>query len=429
MTERAALPQGSTRLSSSIAALMGSNVIGALLGFAISVLIGRASGETGLGVYAASVAWIFPLALMVDAGVGTLISRDLVYPNAPSSWAYVRAATAARFLLGLPILAVLYLFAPALTGSALAAEGLAISAPLVIMIPMVSVFTAIFRARGQMRYPAMLNVGMLLAQVVLTAVAFGTGWGVIGALRVNFVTTLGQLIVAAAIWYWRFAESDIGPAVSVRELLRRAFPFAIAAVLAAVQMRLSIILLERVVSPEQAGTYTAAARFVEAGRLVPQAVFDAMLPFLAMMAAQPQVFRRTFGMSLRGLAAYGLAFGLLIWLLAYALIGLFFGAQFDASAEVLRVLAWSLLPMSLKYLRGLYWYALRRENWVNTVSLAVLAGQIAASLLVLPTYGAIGAAWVAVFSEAIAAAVLWLAKPPQISDPRVHAAPPTIYNE
>lgn len=408
---------------------MGSNVIGALLGFAISVVIGRASGEAGLGVYAASVAWIFPLALIVDAGVGTLISRDLAYGNAPSSWAYVRAATAARFLLGLPILTVLYLFAPVLTGSGLAAEGLEISAPLVIMIPMVSVFTAIFRARGQMRYPAMLNVGMLLAQIVLTAVAFAAGLGVIGALRVNFVTTLGQLIVAAAIWYWRFAEAETGPAVSVRHLLRRAFPFAVAAVIAAVQMRLSIILLERVVSAEQAGAYTAAARFIEAGRLVPQAVFDALLPFLAMMTAQPQVFRRTFGMSLRGLAAYGAIFGILVWLLAYVLIGLFFGAQFDASAGVLRVLAWSLLPMSLKYLRGLYWYAMRRENWVNTVSLVVLVGQIAASLLVLPTYGAIGAAWVMVISEAAAAAVLWLVKPPPISDPRVPAAPPSVYNE
>jgi O-antigen/teichoic acid export membrane protein len=408
---------------------MGSNVIGALLGFALSVLIGRASGETGLGVYAASVAWIFPLALLVDAGVGTLVSRELAYSSAPSSWAYVRAATAARFLLGLPILAVLYIFAPVLGGSPLVEEGLGISAPLVIMIPMVSVFTAIFRARGQMRYPAMLNVGMLLAQVALTAVAFGAGWGVIGALRVNFVTTLVQLIVAAFIWYWRFAEPDTGPSVSVRDLLRRAFPFAVAAVIAAVQMRLSIILLERFVSPEQAGTYTAAARFVEAGRLVPQAIFDAMLPFLTMMAAQPQVFKRTFGMSLRGLAAYGLAFGILVWLLAYVLIGLFFGPQFDASGEVLRVLAWSLLPMSLKYLRGLYWYALRRENWVNTVSLLALAGQIAASLLVLPAYGAIGAAWIAVVFETVTAAVLWLVKPPQISDPRVHAAPPSVYNE
>lgn len=280
-----------------------------------------------------------------------------------------------------------------------------------------------------MRYPAILNVGMLLVQVALTALAFGAGFGVIGALRVNFITTLGQLIVAALIWYWRFAGQNTGPAVNVRDLLRRAFPFAIAAVIAAVQMRLSIILLERLVSPEQAGTYTAAARFIEAGRLVPQAVFDAMLPFLTMIAAQPQVFKRTFGMSLRGLAAYGAVFGLLVWLLAYALIGLFFGQQFDASAGVLRVLAWSMLPMSLKYLRGLYWYALRRENWVNTVSLLALIGQIAASVLVIPQYGAIGAAWVMLISETIAAAVMWLGKPPQISDPRVHAAPPTVYNK
>lgn len=412
-----------------MAALMGSNVIGALLGFVISVLIGRASGQSGLGVYAAAVAWVFPLALVVDAGIGTLIGRDLAYPQAPSSWAYVRAATAARFLLGLPIVAVLYLFSPLLTGSALTAEGLAISAPLVILIPMVSVFSAIFRARGQRHYPAALNVGTLLVQVILTAAAFGAGWGVIGALRVNFVTTLGQLIIAALIWYWRFAEPALGPSVSVRDLLRRAFPFAAAALIAAVQMRLSIILLERLVSPEQAGTYTAAARLIEMGRLIPQGVFDAMLPFLTMMAAQPQVFKRTFGLSLRGLTAYGVVFGLLVWLLAYPLIGLLFGPRFDSSAEVLRILAWSLLPMSLKYLRGLYWYAQHREGWVNRVLLLTLVGQAIVSALVLPAYGAIGAAWVAVAFEAAAAAVLWLAKPPQISDPRVHAAVPSIYNE
>lgn len=403
------------RLSGGIAALMSSNVIGAVLAFVLSVLIGRAAGETGLGIYAASVTWVFPLALLVDAGVGTLISRDLADPRAPSSRAYLRAALIARFVIGLPVMVLLIVAAPLLAGSPDVATGIAISAPLVILTPLVGAFTAVFRANRRMRPAAMLNVGMLLSQVVLTIIVFAAGSGVVGALWVNVLTTAGQFAAAFLIWRGQFAEtSDDGRTVDVRELLRRAFPFAVAAVLAAVQMRVSVVLLERSISPAAAGVYTAAARFVEAGRLVPQAVFDAMLPFLVMLVArEPARFLSLFNMARRGLIIYGVVIGLFLLLAAPLFIGLFFGAQFEPSVEVLRILGWSLLPMSLKYLRGLYWYAYKREAWVNTVSLFALIGQIIASLVILPAHGAVGAAWVMLVSEAIAAAVLWFVDPRQ----------------
>lgn len=411
MSEAAPESKPGERLGGGIAALMSSNVIGALLAFALSILIGRAAGEAGLGVYAASVAWVFPLAMLVDAGVGTLISRDLVYPNAPTSRAYMQAAVVARLGLGIPVMLAIRLLAPLLGGSPEVVEGIRISAGLVVLTPMVGAFTAVFRARRRMRPAAALNVGMLLSQVLLTAAAFSAGYGVQGALWVNLITTAGQMIAAYVIWRARFAEAGDGRTVDVVDLLRRAFPFAVAAVIAAVQMRLNIVLLERVVTEQQAGAYTAAARFVEAGRLVPQAVFDAMLPFMTLMVAQPVRFLNLMNTARRGLIIYGIAFGLFTWVFSYVLIGVFFGESFGASPEVLRVLAWSLLPMSLKYLRGLYWYAHKYEGWVNKVSLIALAGQAAAALVVLPAYGALGAAWVVVVSESVTAAALWFADP------------------
>ena len=411
MSESGAEKPTTGRLGGGIAALMSSNVIGAVLAFALSILIGRAAGESGLGIYAAAVAWVFPLAMLVDAGVGTLISRDLVYPNAPTSRAYVRAALVARLMMGVPAMLLLVAAAPVLAGSSEVRDGLLISAPLIVIIPLVGTFTAVFRARRRMRPAAMLNVGMLLSQVVLTIVVFNAGYGVTGALWVNVITSAGQLAAAYAIWRVSFAEPAGGDIVNVRDLLRRAFPFAVAAVIAAAQMRLNVVLLERVASAEQAGAYTAAARFVEAGRLVPQAVFDAMLPFLTLLVAQPVRFLNLMNTARRGLIAYGAVFGVFVWVFAYVLVGVFFGESFSSSPEVLRVLAWSLLPMSLKYLRGLYWYAHKYEGWVNRVSLIALAGQAAAALVVLPAYGALGAAWVALISEAVTAAVLWFVDP------------------
>ncbi|MDL1916616.1 hypothetical protein FBR00_11725 [Anaerolineae bacterium CFX4] len=383
MTEAA--PRG---LRGSIATLMSSNVLGALLAFGLSVLIGRAAGEAGLGVYAASVAWVFPLGLLVDAGVGTLISRDLAYRNNPPTRAYLAAGLRVRLLIGLPLLAAVLLAAPVLAGSEAVARGIAISAPLIVINPLVSSFTAVFRSQRRMRPAAALNVGMLTAQVVLTAIVFGSGYGVETALWVNTLTSAAQLAAGYLIWRVAFAEAPTGEVVPTRDLLLRALPFAIAAVIAALQMRVNLLILEQQVSQEAAGTYAASAR----------------------------------RWARRGLIAYGLSFGALVWLFAYVLIGAFFGEQFNDSAEVLRILAWSLLPMSLKYLRGLYWYAHKREDWVNTVSLLALAGQGIAAFVLIPIHGPIGAAWVALVSESIAAAVLWFAVPKKPQSVRVEAA-------
>lgn len=417
MTEAA--PRGLRR---SIATLMSSNVLGALLAFGLSVLIGRAAGEAGLGVYAASVAWVFPLGLLVDAGVGTLISRDLAYRNNPPTRAYLAAGLRVRLLIGLPLLAAVLLAAPVLAGSEAVARGIAISAPLIVINPLVSSFTAVFRSQRRMRPAAALNVGMLTAQVVLTAIVFGSGYGVETALWVNTLTSAAQLAAGYLIWRVAFAEAPTGEVVPTRDLLLRALPFAIAAVIAALQMRVNLLILEQQVSQEAAGTYAASARLIEAGRLVSQAAFDALLPFLTLMAAEPARFQQMFRWARRGLIAYGLSFGALVWLFAYVLIGAFFGEQFNDSAEVLRILAWSLLPMSLKYLRGLYWYAHKREDWVNTVSLLALAGQGIAAFVLIPIHGPIGAAWVALVSESIAAAVLWFAVPKKPQSVRVEAA-------
>src|SRR5690606_28302176 len=59
-------------------------------------------------------------------------------------------------------------------------------------------------------------------------------------------------------------------------LLRRAWPFALAAILAALQARTGTILLERLTDTTQVGYYAAATRFVEAARMIPNALFGAL---------------------------------------------------------------------------------------------------------------------------------------------------------
>ncbi|NDJ63364.1 MAG: oligosaccharide flippase family protein, partial [Chloroflexi bacterium] len=155
-------------LSRNTALLALSNVGGAGLSFVLAALIGRVLGDDGLGVYAAVLAWIFPLNVVVEFGLGTLMTRDLAQQPADTA-RYLRTAARARLIIGGGVLVLIIAGAPLLSTDPRVIAGLRISAPLVIVLPLFSSFSAILRAHDVMWPLPPLNLGMLAAQVALTS--------------------------------------------------------------------------------------------------------------------------------------------------------------------------------------------------------------------------------------------------------------------
>ncbi|MBZ0287587.1 MAG: oligosaccharide flippase family protein, partial [Anaerolineae bacterium] len=114
--------------------LLTSNVGGAALSFILSVLIGRVLKQDGLGVYTAALAWVFPLSLIAEFGLGSLMTRDIA--QAPDSADdYLRSTTLARLWIGGALTLALVIFAPALSSDPTVIAGLRISAPLIVILP------------------------------------------------------------------------------------------------------------------------------------------------------------------------------------------------------------------------------------------------------------------------------------------------------
>lgn len=404
-----------SRLSRNTLTLLVSNGGGALLSFVLSALIGRALGADGLGVYATALAWVFPLWMVAEFGLGTLITRDVAQTPA-SAPEHLRAAAVVRLGLGGGLMLLLILAAPYLSDQPLLIQALRISAPLIVIGPFFGAFSAVFRAHQVMWPVAALNIGMLLAQVTLTALVFLRGGDVLAALVVNVVTSAGQLVAAWAIYYLGFSVGTRRPkgvpvvrAAPLRlvDLFRRAWPFALAAILAAVQLRLSVILLAQLRGAGEAGQYTAAARFVEAGRMMPQALFGALFPALSVLSSDSQALNRLFRRVLIGLAVYGLLVVGGATLFAPVIIRLTFGPDFDSSAVILPMLAWSLLPGLLKSGRIVYCYAQGREQFVNRVTAGVLLLQLVLSVWLIDGHGAAGVALALIVVEIVALVWLW----------------------
>lgn len=392
-----------TRVSRSAALLLISNLGGAALSFAISALIGRALGERGLGVYALALAWIYPVGLAVEFGVSTLMTREIA-ADPRQIGRLLTAGAALRVLIGAPVMLALIALAPLLTADAESAVGLRIAAPLVIVTPFYSAFTAILRARQDMLPILWLNIGMLAAQAALTAAALALGGGALIALAINTATSAGQLAAA-----WAVCRSSapapaarIPPLSDLIDTARRSAPFAAAGVLAALQMRLPIILLERLTTTEAVGVFAAANRLIEGLRLFPNALFGALFPSLSALAADAAEMGRVFRRAWRGLIGFGAAVGAGLTLLGAPTLTFIYGEPFAAGAAALALLGWALAAGALRGLATLRWYAVGREADANRINAVLLIAQIGVGVPLIGLWGAEGAALTILLIESAA---------------------------
>ena len=402
-----------SRLSVNTLTLLISNGGTALLVFLLSILIGRTLGANALGIYTTALAWIFPLALVADFGIGTLITRDIAH--SPEHTAdYVHQSTLARLTIGVVLTLMTLCVAPFLSDDHQIVQGIQISAPLITVMPFFGMFTAVFRAYRIMYPIALLNLGMLIIQLPLTIWVLGTGGDILSALAVNTITSTGQLLFAWA--YYRHLIKPVTQSASTAnqhttyQLLRKAYPFAIAGILSALQLRVGIILLEQISDVSQVGYYGVANRFTEAVKMLPNALFGALLPALSSLIAQPNHLKQLFQRVMVAVGVFSLCSAIGLTIGGSWLINLTYGEQFSSALPVLALTGWSLLPSLLKSTRILYWYAHGQEQFVNYVTGVTVFIQIALSLWLIPQFNAIGLGLVLIVAETIGLCLLLMPK-------------------
>jgi O-antigen/teichoic acid export membrane protein len=383
------------KLSTNTLALVVGNAGSLVLAFALSVLIGRILGEDGLGVYVAVLAWVFPLLMAAEFGTNTLLTRDLA-ADLSQTPDYLAATGRIRLLFGLLLMVGLVVVAPLLSDDPSVVIGLRIAAPLLLIEPAYGAYTAIFRAHRSMLPIPMLNLGMLVAQLLLSGLVLWDGMGVLTVLLVNTVTSGGRLLAALIIYRCQYPNrQQRNKAIKQQSILAKALPFAFAGVLGALLLRAPYLLLESLSGVAAVGLFAAGMRFIEALRMVPQAFFDALLPQLVAYRRQshyPQPSRKN---SVVPLIAFGLMIGVGATFCAELLIRWTYGEGFEASAWVMIAAGWLLWVALVRQLWTVRAIAAGDEWRVNRVLAVMLLVMIISGWWLVSVRGAVGAvlAW------------------------------------
>lgn len=211
---------------------------------------------------------------------------------------------------------------------------------------------------------------------------------------------------------WRFC---LDVAIS---LLKESWPLWVAAIAYLGYMRADQLLVSSISGPEQLGFYTAALRLTDVGSLVPLALSGPLLASFAGLLACPESLQREVRLYSRLSAVAGFGFTIAVVVLAPFVFQRIFGAGYLGAIPVARVLAFCAPVFAVGVVRNQVLISQGRTRFAMFTMLAGIIANVAINLLLIPRFGAVGAAWASLIAQSVAlvlstgcnAELRWLAK-------------------
>jgi len=397
--------------------LISDRLIRMGLGLLVGVLVARYLGPEGYGQLSFAGSYIMIFSAIALFGLESIVVRELVkHPEAErailGTTCLIRSAAGLlSYLLAIAVLLVLRpddrtaLLLVALLGSSLLVQAVETS-DLWFQSRVLSRYTVICRSIAFI-ISSGIKVLLVLSGASLAAIAAATA---VEALLAALLLVLAHTRYSnAGILTWRW-DSDW-----FRRLLTGSVPMVLSGVVLMVYLRIDQVMLGALASQAEVGLYAAAVRISEVWYFVPSAIVSSVFPGLvALRSTDPEQFERKLQQLYNLLAFLGYAVALPVTFIAPWLVRLLFGSAYQSAAPLLAVLIWAGLFANLTVVRNAHFIAL---DWGRSLLWATSLGATAnvlLNLLLIPRYGALGAAiatclsyWVAAHGACYTSRQMW----------------------
>jgi O-antigen/teichoic acid export membrane protein len=369
-----------------------------------TVILAHSLGLANFGEYAYLVALAILLSIFSEAGLSTVIARDVA--RQPKDQESV-LATAMTATLGLNVVAALVLVAIDLLHSN-SGQHIAYAALISLYLPvngLNNILAAVLRARDRFSQDSLVNLADAGLFAILSGAAIVGHLGLAGvvgayAARQYLVFGLYALLVRRLVGPWRFGFS----ASAARYLGRDGIPLTISGAAAHAYVRVDAVLLSFLATTTAVGIYSIATRFIDAMMVLVTAVGAATLPSMAVLAARRRELHST---TVRTALVAAVAFAVVILpveVLSPWLIGHLFGREFIASEGVLRVLV-LVIPLyaGAQVLRS-FLVAVGAQAMLTSIYVLALVTNVALNFLLIPRLSYYGSSLAAVVTAVLVAA-------------------------
>lgn len=405
-------PDVTRRLAGPAGWSLALRVVAAALALAVSILLARLLGPEGYGVYAFALAVVMLLALPTQAGLPTLLVREVARYDADGDWSrltgLLRRGNQAVALLALAVASVAAVIAIA-RGSALSAEERATFLWALCLVPLYSLGNLRGAAlRGLRRvisgqFPEyVVRPGVFAGCLLASLAVFGTAGGPDGgigpaeAMALHASAALVAFLVGVALLRGGLPDAARSAArrYDSRTWLRSLLPLTLLAGISMINNQMDVVLLGLLSTDAEVGIYRAALSASMPVVFALSAVNLVVAPHFSRLFAGGDLagLQRLVTWSARVAAGVAVPAGLLLALFGTPLLGFVFGEPFAAGGAALAILvAGQLVNAMAGSVGNLLNMTGHERETVLGVGVAA-AANLALNVALIPSWGMEGAA-------------------------------------
>lgn len=365
------------------------------------VLIARLAGPDVFGQYSSMLATAVIFTVISAVGLNALLVKEFVQSDDTgkvlTNVLVLRLQAAALAAVGMVVVSTVYLDVPFLTAAI---------ASLLVPIAVFQVADSMFEARLEtQRVFAYKSIAYLLGLAVKVSVALLSPH--LFSLVLAHVAEMAILLIGALMSV-RKVQVKMQFASLERyyrhELLRKSLPLLLSSGAVILYMKVDLPMILAIAGPKAAGTYSAATRLCEALFIISTPIIVATFPKLLELYSSDTIkFERLLRKVFALLAGIGIGTYLIAALLSNFAIELLYGAPYAESAQIIRIYA---LSIPVIFVGDLFsrWLILTNRLALSLYRhLLGLATNIGLNLVLIPAYGAAGAAYASLAGFTMAA--------------------------
>ena len=260
---------------------------------------------------------------------------------------------------------------------------------------------AFFRAHQRMELEAVQRVFFSVLNLGMGLAILAAGYGVLQLASVQLLACILALSLALFLVVRKLARPVFNlRRRALRKLVVAAFPFAVITVLVFAYDGTAPIFITFLKGDRATGVYIGALNFVRIFGILPASLMAAVLPAMSRLwPDSPGVWRILFGRSLKYLLIMALPLAVGMAMLSEKIVILILGVDYAASALVLRLAAWAMIPVFLNYGLTIALFSIDKEKVFARIVVVALVINASANLALISRWGAPGAVGASLLTE------------------------------
>ena len=383
-----------------------------ILAFFFFLIIARKLGSVGTGQYVAAFSFSSLFGVFIDLGFSPVITREIARLPERSS-IFLQVSIIIKLLLSsliYPILLGVILLLQYLGAGHPPLELVAITGLIMIVDSLSLTLTSLLRGWHNLFYEAVavvINKISILIIGVVALIVWANPLAVIVAVLLGSLITLAILISVIFSKISPFEYFSIQGQV-LKELVSKAWPFAIATIFSTIYAHLDSILLSIINGSQAVGLYSVAAKTMNAFGFIPTAFSAALFPSLSTDFGRGGT-RLEFlvDQALRYLLIISAPLSVGLCLFADFFVSLI-GPDYKMAATAVRILMPSLAFMFMAYPFGALLNATNNQYWQTTIIVIGTIFNAGINLLLIPTFSYVGASSAWLFTNVSVLAIEYL---------------------